>query len=280
MNEMIYVRDASFSYGQRSIFSGLEFNVRRGEVLCLLGANGCGKTTLLRCISGFLKLRSGSVLLDGTDIATLPPQLLARRIGFVFQDNTAAFPYTVLEIVRMGRTPHLKFFASPDQSDTNIAEQAMKNVGIFHLRDKKFTEISGGERQLAVIARTLAQGPDIILMDEPTSALDFRNQTLVLHMITRLAEQGLTIIMSSHYPNNALLFSHRVAMMHGGRFTALGKAEEVITEDNLRSTYGVGVRILTADDPVRGIPVRFCIPEDHDPGTLVLNTTTGKDENE
>jgi iron complex transport system ATP-binding protein len=260
MNEKISIKNASFRYGEKNIFTDLSFGVCPGEVLCLLGANGCGKTTLLRCLNGYLKLNSGSITLENTEITTLPATALAKRIGFVFQDNSTTFPYSVLEIVRMGRAPHLKMFSSPGPKDTKIAEQALEKVGIPHLRDKKFTQISGGERQLAVIARTLAQEPDVILMDEPTSALDFRNQTLVLRMITRLSEQGMTIIMSSHFPNNALLFSNRVAMMHRGRFIALGKASEVINEQNLKEIYGIGVRILSAEDPVSNEHIKFCIP--------------------
>jgi iron complex transport system ATP-binding protein len=262
MNAKIAIRGGSFSYGNGEVFTDLCCDVSPGEVLCLLGANGCGKTTLLRCLSGYLKLKSGAVYLDGSDIATMHPTSLARRIGFVFQDNVATFPYSVLEVVRMGRAPHLPFFASPGPEDTKIAEHAMDNVGIAHLRDKRFTEISGGERQLAVIARTLAQEPDVIIMDEPTSALDFRNQTLVLRMISKLASQGLTIIMSSHFPNNALLFSSVVAMMHEGRLIALGSADEVVKEDNLERIYGIAVRILTATDAEGGRPVKFVVPDD------------------
>ncbi len=260
MNEKISIKNASFRYGDKNIFTDLSFSVGRGEVLCLLGANGCGKTTLLRCLSGYLRLHSGSVSLENSEITDMTATALARRIGFVFQDNSATFPYSVLEIVSMGRAPHLNMFSSPGPEDIRIAEQALEKVGIPHLKDKKFTQISGGERQLAVIARTLAQEPDVILMDEPTSALDFRNQTLVLRMITRLSEQGMTIIMSSHFPNNALLFSNRVAMMHRGRFIALGRASEVINEQNLKEIYGIGVRILSAEDPVSKERIKFCIP--------------------
>lgn len=261
-NAKVAVSSATFAYGSRDIFTDLSLEVDSGEVLCLLGANGCGKTTLLRCLSGYLRLKSGSILLEGQDIAAISTTALARRIGFVFQDNSATFPYSVLEVVRMGRAPHLPFFASPGPEDTRIAEQALENVGISHLRDKKFTEISGGERQLAVIARALAQEPEVIIMDEPTSALDFRNQTLILRMIGKLASQGLTIIMSSHFPNNALLFSNRVAMMHGGRLIAVGSAGEVITEANLKEIYGIEARILQATDPQSGAALKFVVPAD------------------
>ena len=258
----IIVNEATFAYKDKNIFTDLSFSVQTGEVLCLLGANGCGKTTLLRCLGRHLKLRSGQVFLEGKDIAQISPTALACRVGFVFQDNTATFPYSVLEVVRMGRAPHLSFFSSPGSEDTKIADMVMDNVGISHLRNKRFTEISGGERQLTAIARTLAQQPEVIIMDEPTSALDFKNQALVLRMIAKLAAQGMTIVMSSHFPNNALLFQTTVAMMQGGKFIVLGDANEVITEKNLRQTYDLPVKILTAQDKENGGKYRFVVPMD------------------
>ncbi len=260
MTTKIKLHNASFSYGESNIFQGLGFQVEKGDILCLLGSNGCGKTTLLRCLRGFLKLKNGSCYLDDKDISSLKTTALAKKIGFVFQEHTAPFPYSVLEVVKMGRAPHLKMFASPTKHDTQIAEEALETVGILHLKDRKFTQISGGERQLAVIARTLAQGPDVILMDEPTSALDFKNQASVLGMINKLAKQGITIILSTHFPNHALLYSCKVAMMNRGRFIAFGPAAQVITESNLKNTYGIDVRIFTANDPIGHEDVRFCIP--------------------
>lgn len=260
MSTMIAASGAQFSYGDTIIFSDLNVSVGSGEVLCLLGANGCGKTTFLRCLAGYLHLQAGNILLNGADIKHMAAGVVARRIAFVFQDNVAGFPYTVLEVVRMGRAPHLSFFASPGAEDTRIAERALENVGVAHLKDKRFTQISGGERQLVVIARALAQEAEVIIMDEPTSALDFKNQTLVLRLIRKLAAQGLTIVMSSHFPNNALLFSTRVALMHKGRFIAVGNPNEVIDEANLGEIYGMEVKMLSATEPGSGRPLHFVIP--------------------
>lgn len=260
MTPKIKVQNGTFDYGERNIFNGVDFEIYKGDILCLLGSNGCGKTTLLRCLRGFLRFKTGNCYLDGADIFSLKTTELALKIGFVFQEHTAPFPYSVIEVVKMGRAPHLKMFDSPTRHDTEIAEKALETVGISHLRDRKFTQISGGERQLAVIARTLAQGPDVILMDEPTSALDFKNQTLVLRMINKLAKQGITIILSTHFPNHALLYSCKVAMMNNGGFIAFGTGDKVITEENLKNTYGIDVRIFSADNPGGKTPVRFCIP--------------------
>jgi iron complex transport system ATP-binding protein len=256
------LQSASFDYGDRNIFDDLNFEVNSGDILCLLGSNGCGKTTLLRCLRGFLKLKTGACYLDELDISSIRTTTLAQKMGFVFQDHTAPFPYSVIEVVKMGRAPHLRMFASPAKDDTEIAEKALDTVGIGHLRDRKFTQISGGERQLVVIARTLAQGPDIILMDEPTSALDFKNQALVLRMINKLAQQGMTIILSTHFPNHAMLYSCKVAMMNRGNFVAFGPAGQVITEANLKRTYGIDVKIYAAEDPTRADLIRFCVPSE------------------
>jgi iron complex transport system ATP-binding protein len=269
MTAKIKVHDAAFDYGERNIFNGLTFEVEKGDILCILGSNGCGKTTLLRCLRGFLKLKNGSCYLDGRDILSLKTTELAREIGFVFQEHTAPFPYSVIEVVKMGRAPHLGMFSSPTRHDTEIAEKALETVGISHLSDRKYTQISGGERQLAVIARTLAQGPDVILMDEPTSALDFKNQALVLRMINKLAKQGITIILSTHFPNHALLYTCKVAMMNHGDFIAFGPANEVITEGNLKNTYGIDVKIYTAENKNGKESVRFCTPaEERDENSL------------
>ncbi len=260
MTAKLRLDNACFDYDGREIFGKLSFEVEKGDVLCLLGSNGCGKTTLLLCLRDLLSFKTGKCYLDGQDISSFSKVDLAKRMGFVFQEHTAPFPYSVLEMVKMGRAPHLKLLASPAKEDTEIAEKALDAVGILHLKNRIFTQISGGERQLAIIARTLAQKPDVILMDEPTSALDFKNQTLVMGMIKKLADEGLTIIMSSHFPNNALLFSSKVALMHNRRFIAIGTAEEVINEENLQRTYGIQVRILAVNDPFNGKTIRFCIP--------------------
>jgi len=260
MTAKMSLQNGAFSYGEHTVFQKTSLDILPKEILCILGANGCGKTTLLRCLNGSLKLKEGRVSLDNQDIAAMGVSAVARRIGFVFQEHSAPFPYSVLEVVRMGRAPHLGFFATPSSRDTRIAEAALEMVGMAHLRGKPYTQISGGERQLVLIARTLTQEPEVILMDEPTSHLDFKNQTLVLRMIDKLAEQGMSIVMSTHYPNHALLFTSQVALMNHGRFMAVGTSAEVMTEANLCATYGIDIRIITADDPAGGKKIRFCIP--------------------
>jgi iron complex transport system ATP-binding protein len=260
MAAQLQLNNIAFSYGEHSVFSDLNLEVARGEILCILGANGCGKTTLLRCINGTLKPKSGNIILEGTNITTINVIELARHIGTVFQEHSAPFPFSVLEVVRMGRAPHLSFFASPSQRDTAIALDALEQVGMSHVRDKPYTQISGGERQLVLIARTLTQEPSIILMDEPTSHLDFKNQVLVLKMISKLSYQGLTVIMSTHLPNQAFLVSGKVALMAEGKLLATGYYSDVMTEKNLMDTYGIGLRIVQIDNSKKGDVTKVCIP--------------------
>ena len=249
MESRIRLRNGAFSYGDHEIFSGLTLDITPGEVLSILGPNGCGKTTLLRCLAGALKLKSGSILLNEKDITTFDPIELARNIGFVFQDHTASFPYSVLEVVTMGRAPYLSRFAAPSAADMAVAEAALTKVGMLHIKDKPYTEISGGEMQLILIARTLTQEPQVIMFDEPTSHLDFKNQALCLNIINKLAAQGISMIMTTHSPNQALMYPNTVAMMNNGKFVAIGKADEVITEDTLKAIYGIDVKVFSVPDP-------------------------------
>ncbi len=260
MTALLSLKEGSFNYGDKEVLTRISFEVIRGEVLCILGANGCGKTTLLRCLNGSLKLNKGHVYLEEQDIYTMNVVDVAQHVGFVFQEHSAPFPFSVIEVVRMGRTPYLKFFESPSAKDTLIAEQALDMVGMLHYQNKPYTQISGGERQLVLIARTLAQEPEIVLLDEPTSHLDFKNQTLVLRMIDRLAENGMTVIMTSHLPNHALLYSSRVALMQSGKFLAEGKPEDVVNEENLKTIYGMDVKILEVPGENDDDTVRFCMP--------------------
>lgn len=260
MEPRLSLRGATFRYDDRAIFRDLDLDVYPGEVLCILGPNGCGKTTLLRCISGALRLNEGKAVLDGKDISSLRVIELARKIGFLFQEHQAPFPFSVLEVVRMGRTPYLGTFDSPSAKDTALAELALTRVGMLHLKNKPYTQISGGERQLILLARTLAQEPEVILLDEPTSHLDFGNQALSLQLITALAKQGISMIMTTHNPNHALLFPDKAALMNGGSFMAVGDAEDVITESNLRATYGIDVKVFSVPDPSGNGTLKLCTP--------------------
>jgi ABC-type cobalamin/Fe3+-siderophores transport system ATPase subunit len=240
------------------VWKDISFTVNKGECLCLLGPNGCGKTTLLNCINGSFDLKEGRVQINERDVRDYSISDLSKTLGMVFQDHYSPFPYESIEVVRMGRTPHLGYFAKPSSQDTKLAYAMMEELGIAHLAHKSYTHISGGERQLVLIAQTLCQEPEIILFDEPTSHLDFKNQAMVLKTLKNLSDNGMTIVMTSHFPNHAWKVGTHVAMMGSGGIIAKGKVDDVMTEANLTRTYGVDIKIFDAQSGE--FKTRFCDP--------------------
>jgi iron complex transport system ATP-binding protein len=259
-DRVVEVRGATFSYAERAIFRGLDLDVYRGEVLTVLGPNGCGKSTLLRCIGGALTLKEGAVRIGGAALAALDPAARARKIGFLFQDHSPSFPFTVLDVAVMGRTPHLSFFGAPSSKDVGIAIEALDRVGMLHLKDRPYSDLSGGERQLVLLSRTLVQQPEIVLLDEPTSHLDFKNQVQCLRAVGGLAAKGVTMIMTTHDPNHAFLFPGRAVLMSRGESLAVGPAAEIITGAALSAAYGIPIEVFSV--PRRSGPgeFRFCTP--------------------
>jgi iron complex transport system ATP-binding protein len=251
------IKNVLCSYGAKKIVDGLSFDVESGDIVCLLGPNGVGKTTLFKTMLGFLKLRSGEINLDGRSLFALSQKERAIKIGYVPQSHTPPFPFSVLQVVLMGRTAHLGLYASPSKKDTEVAEMALEELGISFLRDRVYTEISGGERQMVLIARALVQEPEVLFMDEPTSNLDFGNQIRVLNQIRRLAASGLGIVMTTHFPDHAFLCSSKVVLMQRGYLYKYGTAEEIITEKNLRSAYGIDVCITDTTAGKSCVPVLF-----------------------
>jgi iron complex transport system ATP-binding protein len=254
-------RNASFAYSEgKNVFAEINLKSVEKDILVILGPNGCGKTTLLKCAAGFLMAQDGEILIDGKDISSCKRRDIAMRIGYISQEHSDGFAYSVIELVVMGRTPYLGMFSSPGVKDYEIAREAIRSVGIAHLEDKRFTELSGGERQLVLIARMLAQQPSILLLDEPTSHLDLKNQTIVMRLVRKLARGGLSVIMTSHFPNHAITFAGHTAIMHNGAFITQGRSEEVINETNLKKAYGIDIRVYTLIDPTDGTELRFCAP--------------------
>lgn len=253
------VKNAICGYGTKIVVKDISMDVSSGEILCLLGPNGVGKTTFFKTILGLLKLKGGKVLLDGENIHNWSRNQLAKTIGYVPQAHTSPFPFKVFDVVLMGRTAHLSMFSSPTKEDMKIAEEVINTLKISYLKDKIYTEISGGERQMVLIARALAQKPKILIMDEPTSNLDFGNQIRVLEQINELSQKGLAIIMTSHFPNHAFLCSAKVALMQKNNIFTVGNVDEVITENRLKEAYGINVKIITTIDS-KGEKIKACIP--------------------
>jgi len=254
------VENLAFGYPGRLIGQHANFVIDAGAVLCLLGPNGSGKTTLFRTLLGLLPAKNGAVRLDGEDIAGWSRAAIARVMGYVPQAHAAYFPFTVIETVLMGRTARMRMFATPSHTDVEIAERMLELLRIAHLRDAIYTRISGGERQLTLIARALAQEPRILVMDEPTASLDFGNQMLVLSHIRALSQHGIGVVLSTHDPDHAFFCADRVVLLKDGNLVRVGTPEEVITADSLHELYGVEVEVMerTAHDGYGR--VRVCVP--------------------
>ncbi len=242
---MLEIRDLCCGYHGDAVVSNLSFSAQNGEIVCILGANGVGKTTLYRTILNILPALGGQVLIGGQDAKSMPREALAKRIAYVPQSHKTVHPYSVLDVITMGRTAHLALFRTPGRADEIKACQAMDALRIRHLAEKPFSEISGGERQLCYIARALTQDADILVMDEPTANLDLGRQAMILRRIHDLSRIGKTVLYSTHAPGDAFQCGHTVVALLGGSRYRSGRPKEVLTEALLREMYGVDVDIHT-----------------------------------
>jgi iron complex transport system ATP-binding protein len=240
--KLFEARNLAIGYGRTQIASGLDLSVSAGSVTCLLGPNGVGKTTLFKTLLGLIPPLSGTVEIDGSDLSRLDRQTVARHIAYVPQAQIAEFPYKVIDLVVMGRTAHLGAFGGPRRADRETAMAALEQLGITALAERDSTRISGGQRQLVLIARALAQRTRIVVMDEPTASLDFGNRILVLDTIRSLAKSGLAIVLSTHEPEHAFVVADTVAILGRDRF-AIGPVEAVMTAQQLSQLYGVALSV-------------------------------------
>ena len=253
---MLDIRDLHFSYGDRPVLQGVSLHLDEGELVFLLGANGAGKSTLFRCVLGLLPGYRGTVALQKGDTRNLSARALAREIAYIPQNHHPTFSYPVLDMVLMGTHHQLSPFANPGPREEAIALEALGQVGIRDLAQRDFQRLSGGEQQLVLIARALAQQARILLMDEPTSSLDFGNRIRVLDKTAELARRGYTILLSCHDPQLALLYADRVVALHQGRVLADGRPEAVLTESLLHTLYQVPVRMTPTEHGTLLSPVR------------------------
>ena len=251
---MLRIETLRFSYGDGPVLSGLSLEAAGGEVVGVLGPNGCGKTTLFGLVAGSLRPESGRVLVDGADLAVLSPGARAKKIAVVPQDPVAPLGFTVAELVMMGRNPHLGLLEWEGDGDRRIATTAMERTDLLHLAHRPVVTLSGGERQRVFVAMALAQRAPVLLLDEPTANLDLANQTMVMSLVRGLSrERGDTVMVAMHDLTLAAQWCDRLVMMAGGGVYAEGTPREVLTERSVAAVYGADV-IITRH-PETGAPV-------------------------
>ena len=239
----VEVRNVSFSYGDGAVLRGISFSADKGELVAVLGPNGVGKSTLFSCLLGVLRPQQGSVQLGGRDVMKLSGAEIAREIAYIPQSVSVTYNYTVLDTVLMGATHQIGLFAAPKKEQAEKAMAALESLGIGHLAPRGIAKISGGERQLTLLARALVQDARVLLMDEPTANLDYGNAFRVMQRIQTLGAQGYTVVFSTHEPNHALRYATRVLALSGGSVLADGVPGAVLTEELLTALYGVGVAV-------------------------------------
>ena len=248
------VQHLSFAYGKgREIFHDVSFSLTDGDVLSVLGANGAGKSTMLNCLAALLRPTAGDILIDGVSISEMNRTEISRHLGYVPQIHDSSFAFTVLEYVVMGRTPYIKSYETPSPKDYDIARANMDKMGIGGMEHKVFTEMSGGEQQLATIARVLTQEPAIILLDEPTNHLDYGNQFRTVEIMRRLVEEGYIIITTTHNPDHVFELGGQVAILDADGKIAIGSVEESLTEARLSELYGMDIGIARGTGAGHGL---------------------------
>ncbi|WP_203363579.1 ABC transporter ATP-binding protein [Bacillus sp. REN10] len=241
------VKHLSFGYKDRDILHNLTFTAQPQDLLCVLGPNGVGKSTLFRCMLGLITNYHGEISIAGENVRKMKPVELAKNIAYIPQSHHPTFNFTVLNMVLMGRTVHLGKTGNPKAEDERKAWQALDLLGISHLGHRGYAEISGGERQLALIARAIVQRAKVLVMDEPTANLDYGNQMRVMRQVKELATQGYTIILSTHNPEHAFLYGNKALVMFQGKMIAFGDPKEILTEALLQYIYGVSVKLVDID---------------------------------
>ncbi|MBN2419737.1 MAG: ABC transporter ATP-binding protein [Deltaproteobacteria bacterium] len=268
---LLAVEHVTYGYTHNPVLQDISVSFEPGMITALLGPNGSGKTTLLKIILGLYKPQGGQVMLEGKPVLSISPKQLARRIAYVPQSHRLSFGYRALDVVMMGRIPHKPFFFRFDNKDEQTALDALERLSIKHLKDRPYTKISGGERQLVLIARALTQGADIFIMDEPANGLDYGNQIRLLACIADLAGNGYTFIKTTHFPDHALWISDRVVMIKQGKVIGDGQTADVINSTSLYEAYNTHVDVMELRDGGR-----ICIPKALQPFKSNINREVKK----
>ena len=249
------VNKIEFAYNSTSVLENISLELDRSEILGIVGPNGTGKSTLIRCIDQILKPQQGTILLDENDITTMNRMEIARKMGYVPQSTTRVFPASVVDTVLMGRRPHLGWKSSEEDMDKVL--EILELLGIVEFAMRDFNEISGGQQQKVLIARALAQEADILLLDEPTSNLDIRHQLEVMEILKDIVRnKGISAVMAIHDLNLASRYTDQILMMNGGRIFAAGDPPSVLTVENIKRVYGVEVLVKSDGERPYIIPIR------------------------
>ena len=249
------IQNLSVSVGGRRVLKDVSFSADRGELICVLGPNGAGKSTLFKSILGLLPTDSGKIMLDGAEAGELKRRELAAKIAYIPQSHSLSFGYSVLDTVLMGAAHMLSPLQHPEQQHRELAMEALRSMGIGGLAQRDFTRLSGGEQQLVLIARALSQQAPILLMDEPASALDYGHQLMLMETTRELTDRGYTVLLSTHDPQQALLYADRVLALREGSVDACGKPGEIITADFMRRLYGAEVVVVQSEYGAAMIPL-------------------------
>jgi iron complex transport system ATP-binding protein len=251
------IRNISYQYvADRKVFRNVSLSLESGEILSILGANGAGKSTFLNCIAGLYQPSEGEILLDGRSLSSMSRVEIARNIGYIPQIHDSNFGFSVLEYTVMGRTPYIRPYETPSKEDYSIARACLERVGLHHMSEKIFTEMSGGEQQLAMIARVLTQQPKMIILDEPTNHLDYGNQYRTVEMMHRLSKEGYIIITSTHNPDHVLRLQGKAAILKKGGEMLVGPSETFLTEEILTELYGLKIGMVYNETAKR----KLCFP--------------------
>jgi iron complex transport system ATP-binding protein len=253
------VKNLACGYRGRAVIENINLTAEPGEVICILGPNGVGKTTFFKTILGLLPPLAGQICWRNNPVHFSTNREKARFAAYVPQTHSPPFPYNVREVVVMGRVSHLPVYKNPGKKDYIACDAALERLRIEHLANRVYTNLSGGERQMVLIARALVQESAFLMMDEPTSNLDYGNQCRVLKQITRLAGEGLVILMTTHSPVHAALCATKVVMFQAGKPVKTGRPEDIINAIGLQTAYGVDIRMFEYVN-AKGRTVRICVP--------------------
>ncbi len=251
----LIVNNLSFGYSKDKILDNISFEVNSGDFVCVLGKNGIGKSTLFKLLLGFLKKDEGEILIDNKPLDSFSRKELAREVAYIPQYSTSAFNYSVFDTVLMGTTCRLDTLATPKDKEKQIARDAINQFEIMHLANKNTSTISGGERQLVVLARAIAQGSKILILDEPTANLDYGNQFRVMKTISKLKKLGYIIILSTHNPEQAMWFSDKIMVLDNKKIIAYGDTNEIIDEKLLNQIYSIDIDLIEKDGK------KICFPK-------------------